>query len=251
MKRLGIVLLLPVLLTGCTTIYNPATQKHESYFINDRQEVAMGVNMAEQFKKQHKMLDDPQRLAYVQAIGEKIAAQCHREYLAYHFYIIDEETINAFAVPGGHVFVYKGLLDKTDEDELAFVLGHEIAHITARHGVKRLQASLGFTFLSVPLLFLGDEQAGKATHDLANRLFTIVSQGYSRSDEFQADALGMAYTLKAGFDPEASLSLFKMFKEQAQKVNEIPFYLRSHPTPDQRIENAKKEIDRLMNATAQ
>ena len=152
--------------------------------------------------------------------------------------------MNALAIPGGHIFVYKGLLDKVNEPELAFVLAHEIGHICARHSLKKLGASLGFSILATTLLRSPDQVQAK---QMVNQLYGLVAMGYSRSDELQADNLAFDYTLDAGYNPQAAISLFEKLNEASKGMISPPFYLSSHPHSDQRIKNIEgklKELDK-------
>ncbi len=217
---------------------------------DDKAEVQWGNDMAKQIKAQKKIVYDPQLSEPLQKLGERIAAKSHRNYLAYHFYIIDDEAINACALPGGHIFVNKGLLEKCDEDQVAFVLAHEIGHVNARHGVKVLEANVGFSLISIALAASGQS---KDTTNSAQQVFDLLSKGYSREDELQADYLALRYTSSTGYDPQASISLFEIFKAEEKKAGAaaIPVYLRTHPTPDTRIEHARQKLKELKNNPGQ
>ncbi len=241
-SKLLIILTSLLFITGCVTVYNPATGKKETYLFDDKAEISWGDAMAQQIISENKMLQDPEVIEYVQNLGDQIAQESHRNYLRYHFYVIDDDTINAFAAPGGHIFVYRGLLQEVSEQELAFVLAHEIGHVCARHSLKRLGASLGFTLLTTILLRNPDQES---TRKLTNQLYNLIALGYSRSDEYQADYLGLQYTAEAGYNPRASISLFKLFNKMEEKHGSQPLYLRTHPVPDKRIENVKKEMEKL------
>jgi len=235
-------LLILVFLSGCITIYNPATGKNEHYIISEESEIKWGNAVASQFLETNKISEDKRLISYVDKVGQKVAGNSHRSNLDYHFYVIDEDVMNAFAVFGGHIFVYKGLLDKVNEDELAFVLSHEVAHICARHGLKRLQASLGFTILAGILLRSPDLAS---TQRIAGELFNIVSLGYSRKDELQSDSLGLEYLVKSGYDTSAAVSLFEKLEQESKDAGYVPFYLRSHPYPQQRIKSIEEEIEKI------
>lgn len=211
---------------------------------DEKAEVEWGQNMAAQIKSQKKIIYDKTLNAPLQELGERIAAKSHRNYLQYHFYIIDEEAINAVALPGGYVFVNKGLLEKCDENEVVFVLAHEIAHISARHGVKVLEANLGFSIFSITLAVAAkNPEAAKS----AREIYNLLSRGYSRGDELFADSLALKYTSDAGYDARAAVDLFQIFKreEQKSKATPVPVYLRTHPTPEVRIDNARQKLKEM------
>lgn len=228
---------------GCTTIYNPATQRNETYFISESTEISIGKNMTQDIIRKEKVVNDSKFTTYVNEIGKKIVKVSDRTNLDYKFYILDNKEINAFALPGGYIFVNKGLIDETDENELAFVLGHEVGHVCARHSIKRLQASLGFNLVVAIALRNPDYEAiQQALSVVAN----VVTLGYSRSDEFLADSLGVKYMYKAGYKPEGAISLLTKLKKKDKGYPIV--FLRSHPLPQTRIENIEKKIKVLKEA---
>ncbi|MDD5565500.1 MAG: M48 family metallopeptidase [Candidatus Omnitrophica bacterium] len=234
-----IVIILLAGITGCVTLYNPVSQRKEYYVTNEKGEIEWGISMANQFIQGKPLLRNSLLLAYVEKIGGRLGSVSHRNYLKYRFYIIDEPIVNAFAVPGGFIFIYRGLLDKLDENELAFVLAHEIGHICARHGLKRLGASVGTVVLGEALLRKPNQKDAK---ELVYKLFNLVSLGYSRSDELQADALAFEYTHKAGYDPTAGIRVFELFKRIEKSQAQVPIYLRTHPYPDARIGQIQRKL---------
>jgi len=230
-------------------VYNPATGREEMYLFDEQYEINLGNSIAKQIVSQTKMVNDPEALAYVREIGEKLVVASHRSYLDYNFYIVDSEEINAFALPGGHIFVNKGLIDAVSEPELAFVIGHEIGHVCARHSMKRFQAAFG---LQLVMAVLSSQFNQKAIGDLISEVDKYVSLGFSRKDEYQADALGVTYVYQAGYDPKASLLVFERFKEIEKEYgsNAPPIFLRSHPKPDDRYAAANLKIKELMSTNA-
>ncbi|MCF7907720.1 MAG: M48 family metalloprotease [Candidatus Omnitrophica bacterium] len=234
--------------TGCVSVYNPVTGKKEWYLFDEKGEISWGDAMANEFIKENKLLDDQKRINYIKDIGVSLAKVSHRSNLNYKFYIIDQDQMNALAIPGGHVFIYKGLLDTVDDSELAFVLAHEIGHISARHSLKKLGATLGFSILATTLLRSPDQAQAK---QLVNQLFGLVAKGYSRSDELQADNLAFNYVSDAGYDPRAAISLFEKLKEANKGMARPPFYLSSHPNSDQRIKNISSKLKELKGGGVQ
>jgi predicted Zn-dependent protease len=244
LTKILISLITAISLYGCTSIYNPITGKKEYSMFDDKAEVEWGDNMAKQIKTQKKIIYDEALSEPLQKLGEKIAAKSHRNYLQYHFYIVDEDVINAVALPGGHVFVNRGLLEKCDEDQVTFVLAHEIGHINARHGVKVLEANLGFSVLSIALAAAAKNQDAANS---AQQIYDLLSKGYSRGDELFADSLALKYTADAGYDPQAAIALFGIFKAEEKKsgANLVPVYLRTHPTPQVRIDNVQQKLKEM------
>ncbi len=234
--------ILLVFLSGCVAIYNPATGRKEWYLFDEQGEISWGNAMANEFIKQNKIVQDPEKITYLKTIGEKVARVSHRNNLKYHFYIIDEDQMNAMAIPGGHIFIYKGLLNRVSQQELAFVLAHEIGHISARHSLKKLGASLGFNILAATLLRRPEQATAK---QMVNQLYDLVAMGYSRSDELQADSLGFDYVLAAGYNPKAAISLFEKFIQESKKSPRVPIYLKSHPHAEERIKNIESKLAEL------
>ena len=240
------ILVLSIFLAGCATVYNPATGRDEVIFISTASEITIGDNAASQISQKYKLSDNRKDLDRLERIGQKVAAASDRQDLEYKFYIIEDENVNAFTIPGGHVYVFRGLYDVLDDDELAAVMGHEIGHVAARHIVKRLQAQLGFQALSTIALIAytsnqddkKKKQAGYAAYAGATA-FNLVMLGYSRSDEYQADELAVKYASKAGYDPDGMARSLKKLKDRQKKGFPVPYILRSHPYLDERIKRLK------------
>lgn len=229
------------LLNACVTIYNPATQRKETILIDTETEVALGRDLDCQIRKKLKVLHDPQRQDRLDYIGRKVADSSDRQDLAYHFRIISDKELNAFAIPGGFIYVNSGLMDISTEDELACVLGHEIGHIAARHSVKKLQATLGYQIIMDIVLGLS---RNKTVVDAMDIVFGIVSLGYSRKDELLADKLAIKYAKGGGFNSYAMISFFEKLKKETEKrgPNFNLVFLSSHPPIEERIKFAKSEI---------
>jgi len=225
-------------ISGCATIYNPATEKKEVVFITTPMEVALGKNAAMQVTQQYAFVKDPQQVNKVTEIGEKLAKVSDRTDLKYHFAVVEDKEINAFTMPGGYIYINSGLLTITNDDELACVIGHEIGHVAARHIAKKLQTQLGYDILmNIALQNTSVRQMQRAI----DVTFNLVELGYSREDELLADRLGAKYAYKAGYDPNAMITFLKKLKEK-DKSDMGPVFLRSHPYTSQRIQMMEKEI---------
>ncbi len=206
------------------------------------QEVSIGEGMAKQVEQSEKVLPDSAWQAYVATVGQRIVSVCDRTDITYHFKVIQSDQINAFATPGGYVYFYSALLRGMDnEAEMAAVMAHEISHVVARHGIKRLQASLGVA-MAYELVFGKD--AGPAMNAAINTGMGLLFAGYSRDNEREADRDGIYYMVKAGYDPQASVTMFeKLAKLGAGGSGSVFEKLASdHPETDERIANAKQEI---------
>lgn len=229
------------LLTGCVTIYNPATQRKETLLIDTKSEVALGRDMDRQIQKKLKILNDPQMQYRLENIGNKVANFSDRRDLTYYFRIVKDKELNAFAIPGGFIYVNSGLMDIATDEELACVLAHEIGHIAARHSVKKLQASLGYQIIMSIALGISQNQTMGRAMDI---VFNLVNLGYSRKDELLADRLAVKYAKKAGYNPSAMITFFEKLRQEEKKrgPNFNLVFLSSHPPIKERIKNIENEI---------
>lgn len=234
---LSICYLLFAIFSGCATEYNVATQQQESLMFGTEKEVQIGQALSKQFEKEYKLVEDTSVQERVDIIGQKIAAVCDRRDILYHFKVIDEKDVNALSLPGGYIYINSGLIEHAaNDDELAGVIAHEVAHVTAKHSMKKLQALYGYTFLNI-LTAVTTSPDFKQGVDLA---FLQILTGYSREDETLADKLAVKYTKKAGYDPVGMVSFLEKLKEVHQKEPLKPYnYWRTHPYISSRIAAVK------------
>jgi len=231
-----------IILSGCTTIYNSATGQRETLFIDTKTEVSLGSDIAKEIRREKKIVNDPRMQERLEIVAKKIATVSDRQDLNYHFNIINEKEFNAFAIPGGNVYINRGLMEAANDDELAAVVGHEVGHIAARHSVKRLQAVLGYQLLSsIALGTSGQEHVFQAV----DVVFNVVALGYGRKDEFLADKLGVKYSKAAGFNPRGMVTFFQKLKQESKNSGPSLVFLNSHPPIDERIKQAQREISVL------
>lgn len=240
-KKMKKILLLTLTLNFVLFVGLTATVSKKSkdiILISKDLEVSIGRGVARQIETKFKVLDDPELTAYVDRVGEKIARICERPNLKYHFKILDDPMINAFACPGGFIYVTTGILKTIEsEAELAGILGHEIGHVTARHAVKRIQGTLAYTILAS--LLLKDEDARK----IIDVVFSLILLGYSREDEFQADRLGTRYAYQADYDPRGLRDFLATLKKlEKRKPLAIETLISSHPPTSQRIKKINDQI---------
>lgn len=186
-------------------------------------------------RQQAPVVDDPAVVAYVNGIGQRIAATLDRSYFDYQFSVIRDPRINAFAVPGGYVYVHSGLLTALhSDDELAAVLGHEVSHVHAHHIVRQQEQTrlLSYTALLGMLLSVVQPAAGA----LASAASQAAALQYTREFEQEADYLGVRYMQTAGYDPRAMLDFFKLLGDQQRNSPaSVPPYLQTHPLSDERL----------------
>jgi len=228
---------LAVLIVGCATT-GPGG-KQSLILIPTSQEIAIGQGMAQQIKQEEKLLDDPEWQAYVTEIGNRIVAVSDRRDIEYHFAVIESDVPNAFAVPGGWIYFYTGLLKEMDsESEFAAVCAHEISHVVARHSVQRLQAAMGAS-LAYQLIF-GDN-GSDALNAAVNVGMGLLFADYSRDDEREADRFGMIYMRKAGYNPRGALDMFEVLAKLGGGGGQNVFeaLASSHPDTQERINNAE------------
>ena len=207
----------------------------QAAFYNAQDEIELGKKISKEVEKEYKLSPDKSLQERVQRLGRALAAASDRPELPYTFKVLESNEINAFAIPGGPVYVFRGLADYMSDDELAGVIGHEIGHIVKRHSIKQMEKSMGMGLLMLLLL----REQGMALQSLVQQ---AVMAGYSREDEREADYQGFLLTTKADFNPYSmQLSLQKL-----AKVNDAPDYglFSSHPEPEARIALLKNYIDK-------
>ena len=218
--------------------------KKSFIFVPVSQEVALGLGMAEELKKTEKTLPDPEWQAYLAEVGKKIVTVCDRKDIEYHFTVIESDVANAFAAPGGYVYFYTGLLrEMSSEAEMAAVMAHEISHVVARHGVKRVQTALGAS-LAYELAFGGGNESSKALQAAIGLGLNLCFSSYRRDAEREADNYGIQYMVKAGYDPQGAVAMFNVLAKLGDRgeANVFEKMMSSHPETQERIANAKTEI---------
>ena len=236
LKKMGVVLALILsvnFFAGCSSEYNLATHQEESLIYGTDKEVKIGEAVAQQIEQHYKMDDDYELNRRLSKILRSIADVSDRKELLFTIKVIDEDELNAVSLPGGFIYIFKGLTDrlKTD-DELAAVIGHEVGHVSARHSIKRMQASMGYAVLQVMAVQSGNAQFASAV----SAAYASVFLSYSRADEFQADELGVKYLKKAGYDPESMRKVLEVLKNQERKNPLRPLnYWRTHPYLSERM----------------
>lgn len=249
-RRFSIFLLI-FFLGGCATVYNPATGRKEIILIDDNTEINLGRNAAKELAQQEKILDDKVAQGRLNRVAAKVSSASDRP-LKYEFHILDNKELNAVSLPGGIIYVNKGLFDRLNDDQLAFVLGHEVGHVAAKHAVKKIQANMAFQLILLAASSaVGDNQSGAAQAlNASSQVYNLVSLGYSREDEYFADSLGVKYSKKAGYDPLAAISALEMLKvSEGSNSVKVPVYLRTHPYVDDRINRLKEIIPQMKGVT--
>jgi len=236
----SVLLILCLSLPACTSEYNLATRRQETLLYSSDKETRMGERMAAGIEKQFKIIEDVDVNERVEKILDRIVAVCDRKDILYFIKVLDEEDINAVSLPGGYVYVFKGLIDKVkSDDQLAGVIAHEVGHINARHAVKRLQASYGAILLQALSIETESADVAAGVGLAINSMFSE----YSQQDEFQADDLGVKYMKKAGFDPNAMVEFLEILRLEQEKAPVRSYsYWRTHPHLSMRIAVINKAI---------
>lgn len=228
---------------------NEYTGREQHVSITPDQEISLGLNSAPAMIQQHGGLHPDQRgQDYVKKVGQRlvnntIAAKTPYQY-DFHL-LADEEVINAFALPGGQVFITAALFNKlTNEGQLAGVFGHEIGHVIARHGAERITQNELFEGLSgAAVVATGDQSAGQGVAALLNQFFAMP---YGRDQELQSDEIGVRLMLDSGYNPEDMIGVMEILKA-ASGPDRVPERMSTHPDPENRIEKIKEAIQKYKN----
>jgi predicted Zn-dependent protease len=248
-RRASIVRLLAaaaaaVLALACAT--NPVTGKRQLAFISEKDEIALGKQSAEQVKAQMGEYPDPKLQAYVSRLGLEMAKKSERPNLPWSFTVMDDPTVNAFALPGGPIFVTRGILTHmTSEAELAGVLGHEIGHVTARHSVEQMsKAQLAQLGLGVGMIV---SETVRGVGQAAMAGLQVLFLKYGRDAEKQSDELGFKYMVGQGYDPREMAAMFTTLERvsAAQGAGRVPEWASTHPDPGSRADKALERAGKL------
>ena len=235
-------------LSGCAT--NPVTGGQDFVLMTQDQEIAAGRKYHQQVLQQYPAYEAPQLQAYVGRIGEELARNSHRGDLVFHFTVLDSQDVNAFALPGGYIYITRGIMAyMNSEAELAGVLGHEIGHVTVR---QQSAATVTNILGAVIAAQAGTAAAG----DLTNIFGTALIRGYGREHELEADRLGAEYLARVGYDPEEMLDVVAILKDQeefekqraAEEGREPRIYhgvFSTHPENDARLQEVVRAAERL------
>lgn len=216
--------------------------------VNEAREVAIGNQIASQINGQIPLVQDVPLNLYVNDLGRLIARHSARPELQYYFYIVDSPALNAFALPGGHIYVNRGLIERTsDVSELAGILAHEIGHVAARHGAENLQRQMrtrSMARVMYQLILDREPMLNQEALEVGSALWNAQN---SRAAEQEADQLAVQYLVQSGVDPRGMLSLFSALWEEEQRVpaSESISWFSTHPGTAQRMQATRAQIRAL------
>jgi predicted Zn-dependent protease len=256
MKRIAGLFLMLVIALGfcggcCQT--NPVTGRSEFNLYSDQEEISLGQSVVPEVEQQFDgIYNEAAANSYVNEVGQKMAVISHRQNMPYSFKVLNTSVVNAFALPGGPIYITRGLLVKlTNEAQLAAVLGHELAHINARHSTAALSKAMAAQILIGAVVAYSATKNGGNPSDGAIAtavaaqivLGAVVFKAFSRSDEYQSDQIGTDYAYAAGYNPLAMVQLFEVFKQMEDgEGSSFAEFFSTHPLTTKRIEEVEAEV---------
>lgn len=235
---------------GTSKETNPYTGREQRLQLKVEEEVALGLQSVQEMAKQHGgFSNDPRATQLVKSVGHKLVQSTPAKQSPYQFdfhLLADRMTVNAFALPGGQIFITEALLRRLKtEDELAGVLGHEIGHVVGRHSSEQIAKSKLFNGItSGVVMATASEDGGMGTAQIAMLVNQMATTKYGRDDEIESDRLGVRFMVDAGYKPEALIQVMEVLK-QASGGGGGPEFLSTHPAPDNRKEIIQEEIAKL------
>jgi predicted Zn-dependent protease len=232
-----------------TSTFNPVTEEKQHVgSITPDQEIALGLQAAPEMAHQFGGLDpDPRMQELVDRVGQQLVSRSGAKLTPYQFdfhTLDDPQTVNAFALPGGQIFITEGLLRRLDtEGQLAGVLGHEIGHVVARHGAEHIakqQLTQGLTGAAVLATYDPNNASTQQSAAVAAMIGQLVTMRFGREDELESDRLGVRFTSEAGYDPNSMIRLMEILDESSQ--GRQPEFFSTHPNPENRIARIREAI---------
>lgn len=219
--------------------------------ISQQRELELGRQYAADINRQLPIVENATANRYINALGDEIAVHGNRQ-IDYHFYIVNSDIVNAFAVPGGYVYVNRGLVEAADNmSELAGVIAHEIGHVEERHSVEQMERAQGANLgLNLAYILLGRAPGGleRAAIDVGGGL---VFSSYSRDAEDEADEVAVSLLVSSGINPEGLVTFFdELLEQRSRKPSQLEQWFSTHPLTEERIQHVQRVIDRTPGAQA-
>jgi predicted Zn-dependent protease len=227
-------------LIACTTLAGGCA-------ISTEEEVQMGAAYSAEINKELPLVQDAELVRYINVLGDSIARIADTRGLEWHFAIVDSRDINAFAVPGGYIYINRGLIERAQNlSQVAGVIGHEIGHVTQRHSVKQMQKAQGANIGILGVCIFTNMCASETGQAVVGISANAAMASFSRADEDEADAVGVRYVTRAGIDPNGIPEMFQILLEERQgSPDAIDGWFRTHPLEESRIAAAKARIAKL------
>ena len=246
--RIHKIITMLAILAGAMTLpacsVNPVTGKKELSLISNQQEIQMGQEAAPQFEQEFGgKVDNSSLQQYVNTVGQRVASRSDRTDMPYEFAVLNSDVPNAFALPGGKIFITAGLMSAMqNERELAAVLGHEIGHVAYKHSVKGLQRQLGAqVFIDVVGAVVGADKK-EAAQAAAKVSGAMLNLRYSRTDEYQADSIGIVYMQRAGYNPWGMVQMLTVLNNLGQSESSFKEMFQTHPMTTKRVDEARNTV---------
>lgn len=239
-KETALMLFFIIMAVSCAV--NPVTGKRQLMIVSEEQEIRQGAEYDPQVTATFGVYDDQDILSFIQARADEMGKISHRPDLKYHVKILDSPVVNAFAVPGGYIYLTRGILAQfNNEAEMIGVLGHEMGHITARHSVSRQSKQTLGQLLLVGGMIASEEFASYASYAMQGMQLLFLK--FSRDDERQADDLGVAYSSQVGYDAQMMANFFDVLNKMSLPAEQggVPTFLSTHPNPANRQEAVMQE----------
>lgn len=251
MIRKFAALIAGLMLVACT-VENTVTGRSQFIIIPPSQDAQLGLDALNQVKESTDIVASGPMADRVKRIGHRIAAISDRPDMDWEFIVIDEQVLNAWALPGGKVAIYRKMMENLNDEQLAAVIGHEIAHAVLRHGAEQLSRAQAQQLAIVGIAAVVGSQRGEEDAQLAATLATLAGQGFvalphSRKMELEADHIGTIYMAKAGYDPRAAVSLWRKMAT-LKDGGGPPTFLSTHPSDSKRIERLESRMPEYLEA---
>lgn len=240
----------PFLATGCQI--NPETGESQFNLISPQQEIQLGNEVDRQVQQEFDIYENERVNEYVSRVGQKMARQASWQQPDYRFGVVRDENLNAFALPGGPIYISTGLLDRMEnEAQLAGVLGHEVAHISARHHSQSMSRQLGYSTALQAVTAAVDGTPNDSTRQVMDLVFTVVNRGFSREQEMQSDQLGLHYMVQADYDPKGLRQLMVILANEGGSTTGLGQIFATHPSGSERIAQIDALIQQRYSHTQQ
>jgi metalloendopeptidase OMA1, mitochondrial len=247
LKQAALLLCLVLIIAACAKA--AYTNRNQLLLISEGQETQLGLQAAQDVLKKEKESRDQLQTERIKRVGRRIAQAANKPEYQWEFHLIEKDTVNAFCLPGGKVFVYTGILElATSNDELAAVMGHEIAHALERHGGERMSTALMLQFGGQAASIALGAGTSPAVAQVFSQAYGVGAQvgvllPHSRTQESEADEVGMIIAAKAGYEPSGALTLWqKMDAYGAKKGQNTPTFLSTHPASKDRIKDIQAKM---------